>query len=342
MSGFKKPKYFFFYISLFVAVFAIILLIFLYKTYVSQKVYKIKDFETTLEYRDGLLVSGDSAFLFSEIGGTLNESDLYSLPLSQFNGPEHDFYYYSFNSRFYGANAPDNAFSGANSESHFLFKLDNTLYLITPSSSSCAPILENHNIISTSTNGTYFLEKKDSQYYFHKKISDSFDFKDPQKLILSDAEIDEPTWVNDRYALIKSLSKDKTSYYVADAENGECSPLYTIENSSPPLFQKLFANKYFVKSIDENSIVLFSIWTQEDVVVKLNNAEKYNIVDISDNSSYLILKKDDVFYISSKSGNVHEANNLLNLSSKNFQFVFDNILIVNTTNNTSSIFKLFF
>ncbi len=340
----RKPKYTFFFLSLAVVVIASVLLFLFIGFYKSHEVYKVKEFSSRADFSHGILVCENEAYLYSEYGGNFENSDLFSRPLSQYNGPDTEFSYYLFGSKFIGASIPDSLFSGANTSTKFITKNNDTLFLVDTENLTCSTILKDLNIISCSASGTYFLEENNSKYYFHKKTSDSFDFASPIELLLNSENIESVEWVNDRYVLIKAFTNTHLIYFVADAENGEASPLYSIELNEEEYKKELLSDRYFVKSIDGEKMVLFGIWSQEECEIKLEDAKQYQILAISHDASYAAIKKDGELFLCSKNGKLKDIENLIDSDYAEIVFLLDNIVLLNpeSTADAAVVYKLMF
>ncbi len=324
-----------------VTIFSLILLFFMFNIINSRPVNKVFEFDAPVTVQNNVIINNNQAYLYNVYGGDFLKSEKYSLPLSQFQSHDGDFEYYLFDETFYGANDTDAQFNGANTNTSFIHKEERKIYLYNTENFTAKHILEDKNIISCSENGSYFLEQDGSEYYFHKRKNLNYEFYSPKKLNISANVCVFCFWINDSYALFFSLTENGKLYFIANAENGETAPAYSIENSFNDFHKELISNRFFINNKSENNIECFNIYLQEVANIKFKNSKTSHVLAISHNATYSVIKSNNDTFLVSKGGKSTPVSQLISEECLSAHFLLDNIVIL-TTKNTSVVYKLMF
>ena len=341
----KNKKYLYISLSFLLFIIALSALFILISIYSSHKTNKIAEFSEHVSVKNGLLIGNDKAYLYNEYGSDIWESQLKSIPLSQYNGPEQDFSYYSFDGKYYAADRESAPFSGANSTTRFLYKSSDELYLIDTKEYTCTEVSNGIDFISCSPNGTYFLQQDSSDMYFHKRINAKCEFESPVRLQLESDNLSFQFWINDRYALISSLTSNGLLYLIADAENGEAAPCMSVSHDFEDYQKELISKRYFVTELTEEHILLFNIYTQEEIKIKHKNADEIKILSVSHDADYIVCSKGDELFILSKNGKSLPFKKITDSIPESFEFLQNNILLFTLTKGdkqSTEIHKIMF
>ncbi len=331
-------------LSFFVTIISLSVLLYIVFVYKSHTVYEIEKIDAKLEYEDGLLVSDDCAYLYNEYGGSLSKSNLFSLPIYQYDGPEADYLYYKFDTKYYAASRENQLLSPANTQTTLMLKYEGIVYEVDIENKSCKKLLSDCEIHSVSLGGTYYLEISDNRYAFYKLNKDELCYSSAMQL-QSDFPVEFCFWLNDRYLLVKTYTDTSVLYNIVDASNGEATVCGSINNNVPENQKKLFSDKYLISDIDSDRIDIFDIYTQETVKFKLKNAEKYTVLQVSNDASYAIVEKDGETFLISKKGKILSFKDITGNNCSDSFFIKDNIMVAVFDDGTScysSIYKIIF
>lgn len=328
-------------LSILITVFSLISLFFVFKIINSRPVNKVFEFVTPVTIKKDIVISDNQSYVYNIYGGNFSKSEKYSLPLSQFENQSGDFEYYLFNNTFYAAQDYDAEFNGANTQNSFIHKSSGDTFLFNTEDFSVKTILEDNNIISCSQNGAYFLEQDGNEYYFHKLKSPDFDFYSPIKLNIKSDVCTFHFWINDLYALFSCITDKGELYFIANAENGETAPAYSIQNSFEDFQKELISDRFFVSGKSNGNVQCFNIYLQETSNFKFDNAESGDVLAISHNATYAVIKDNNEVYIVSNKGKTKAVSELLNGECVDAHFLLDNIVILTSTNK-SEAYKLMF
>lgn len=337
----KSKKSLMILLSLSLTVFSLAFLLFIFKIINSREINKVFEFQDPATIQNGIILSGGKAYLYNNYGGDFLTSDIFSLPLSQYENDFGNFEYCLFDGKFHGINYKDAQFNSANTTKSFIYKNDRELYLYNTEDFSVKTILHGNNIISCSKSGTYFLEQDGSSYYFHKLKSPDFDFYSPVKLNIESDVCIFHFWINDSYALFSSITEKGKLYFIANAENGETAPAYSIHNTFEEWHKELISERFFINNKSKNNIECFNIYLQESSNFKFDNAKNSNVLAISHNSSYAVIESKNETFIVSKNGKLKSLSELLGDECVDAHFLLDNIVIL-TTKSNSQVYKLMF
>ncbi len=344
MQSFKNRRFIPIFISFLIVITATVLLISFVLFYNSHKVYKLQDFPSPLSFENGILYSDTQAYLYTKQSSEFSESQLFSRPLSQYTTLDRDYNYYLFNNKFISQDSTNAPFSGANSSTEFIFKEDGDLFLIDTENYTVAPILKGHEIISSSTLGSYFLEKSESgNYFFHKRLNSDFEFSSPIPL-LHTGTVDSLTWLNDRYVSFFSLTDTHLVYFIADAETGETAPAYSVSKDSPDFQKHIVSDRYFVKDISNSKITLFSVSKQEDIVFNFSSHSPLTVTAVSDDASYITVYTDGEYILVSDNGRSINVSEFIGGECFEIIFIDNSVAIFNYSDGTekSAAYNLLF
>lgn len=324
-------------ISLLIVLISSGILIWLISVYNSHKIYNVITFDAPATINGKVTESDGVGYLYNEYGGNLEKSDLSVIPLSQYNGPDADYSFYKFNSVYYGIDNEALPFNGGNDTVRFLFKYGKVLYLINTDERTCTEIKPETEFHSASTNGTYLAEINGNQFKFHKRVNYAYDLYPAVTMNLSAESIEFISWINDRYALIKSDTQKGVVYLIADAENGETLPCMSLKKDDEAYKKELISKRYFINEYRDDGFTLFDIYTQEKVEFEYNCDNSISITAVSNEASYAVINNGKEYKIISQDGKTIDLSTAG--QENHFEFILDNIMFV-STDNSASIFKI--
>ncbi len=324
-------------ISLLIVLIAAGALTWLITIYNSHKIYNVISFNNATTLNGRVAQSDGLGYLYNEYGGDFEKSELFVLPLSQYNGPDEDYSFYKFNSVYYGISEEALPFNGGNDTIRFLYKYNKVLYLINTEEHTCQEISPEIEFHSASTGGTYLLEINGNQFNFYKRVNYAYDLYPAVTMNLSSESTEFISWINDRYALIKSDTEKGFIYLIADAENGEALTCMSLKNSDEEYKKEIFSMRYFIKELDNDIFSLFDIYTQEVVSFKYKSDKSFSVINVSKNASYVVLKDGNEYKIVSRDGKSLTLDSLEN--NKSYEFILDNIIFI-SDENSAAIYKI--
>ena len=109
-------------ISFLIVLLSLGILIRLLSIYNSHKTYNVITFDNETVLHGKVAECDTLGYYYNEYGGSFEKSDLYSIPLLQYSGPDVDYLFYKFNSKYYGTTSESLPFNGGNDAIRFLYK----------------------------------------------------------------------------------------------------------------------------------------------------------------------------------------------------------------------------
>jgi len=325
----KVKRYLPIFISLLVVIASIVVLMQFVSFYNSKKINLIHTFDESVSYTDGMLLGKDKTYFFNPYGGDVIESDIMSIPLSQYGGPDVDFTF-SQNNGCYFAVDGSKAFNGANETYMFLCEHNNVLYLVNTYDNSCIEIQPNTNFHSASTNGTFLVEICDG-LIFYEKLDENYKLSKPVEVKFDTESVDICFWLNDYYLLVKN----ENEYTIVNAVDGDTLPCFTIKSES----ESLISERFIFESYDNKAVSLFDLYSQKQVKLPFKSTVDVEVLAVSGNAEYAVLKSDNVFVISdSEKLNLSQK---LNADISEAVFIRDNILLVSYVKNGKAISEIY-
>lgn len=321
------------------------ILIWLISVYNSHKTFEVITFKNNTALNGKVAKCDEIGYCYNEYGGNFEKSDLYSIPLSQYSGPDEDYLFYKFNSKYYGTTPEALPFNGGNDSIRFLYKHNKVLYLTNTDELTCTEISPEIEFHSASTGGTYLLEINGAKYNFYKRVNYAYDLYPAVPMLLKSDKLEFVSWINDRYALIKSYTDKGYIYVIADAETGETLTCMSIYNSDEEYKKEIISLRFFVKEYLENKFVVFDIYTQENIEFEYNSNEKVKVLSVSDNASYSVILDDSKTKIINRNGTSIDVSEIISGKFNYSEFILDNILFVSYNyngKNVASVHKILF
>jgi hypothetical protein len=331
-------------ISFLITVIASCSLFFFIRIYTTHKTYKTFEFDEKVEYKNGIIIAENTAYLYNEYGGRVYESELSSMPLLQYSDLNEEYPFFRFDSKYYGAYEQDLTFNGGNDSIRFLHKSNGILYLFNTDDRTFKAIHPDIDFHSASTDGTYLLEITKNKFNFYKRLNYSYDLSPPVSMLYDSDNITFINWINDRYILIKSDTKKGVLYSIADAETGETAPCMSIDDNYADYQKELISNKYFVKQLN-NNIIIFDIFKQDEIKFPKIIFNSAKILKVSHDATYLVANIDEKIKIISNNGKAVSISEFADGEYVNSEFLEDNILLLTIKKDgkeTSSIHKMLF
>ena len=330
-------------ISLLIVILSASILVWLVSVYKSHKIYCVTQLEDARLLNRNIAISNEVGYFYNEFGGKLEKSELYVIPLSQYGGPDADYSFYKFNSKYYGISDEALLFNGGNDAIRFLYKHGSILYLVNTDERTCKQIAPETEFHSASTGGTYLLEINNNHYNFYKRVNYAYDLYPAVTMNITSNNLSFISWINDRYVLIKSDTNDGFIYLIADAENGDALTCMSVRDKDEEYKKNLISTRYFVKNQDENGLLIFDIYKQEMIEYKYKSEGNITVTCVSSDASYVVIRDGIEYKIVSKNGKSLDFDSFIEGDCEYSEFILDNIIFISTKNDRldcASIFKI--
>lgn len=322
------------FISFLVVVGSISTLVYLNSIYKSKKINLVHEFEESVVYDNGMLTGQNKTYFFNSYGGSVSESDIMTIPLSQYGGPDSDYIFSNLKAVYYAVDS-NKVFNGCNETYMFLCEVDKVLYLVNTYDNDCTPINPDTDFHSASKGGSYLVEHSDS-LYFYKRLNLNYELSNPVKINSDSVDLEICFWLNDQYLLIK----DGNKYIVADAKSGETAECFSVSDGLSDV--ELISDIYYLSEKDDKNFSLLNVYTNEKFKYKHSLTADSIIFAVSSDGKYAAISDEDVFVVSNK-GKSFNLSKSVGYKISSADFIENNILLVTFNKDgveLSSIYKI--